>query len=71
MKTLYYTVVKQLENIDGFEETNGYKDINVYSIKNDKLVTILTLEVVNTVSTEEEILDELPEHISEVKLVPL
>lgn len=33
--TLYFVVEKQLESIDGFEETTGWKTITVYEIVND------------------------------------
>jgi len=71
MKNIYYTITKQLENIDGFEEVNGYKDVNVYEIRDNKLIKILGLELVNAQTTEEEILDELPEEFNEVKLIQL
>ena len=71
MKNVYYTITKQLENIGGFEEANGYKDVNVYEIRDNKLIKILELELVNAQTTEEEILDELPEEFNEVKLIQL
>ncbi len=33
--TLYYVVERQLEDIDGNEETTGWKTITVYEIAND------------------------------------
>ncbi len=72
MKTLYYTVTKQLVNIDGFEETNGYKDISVYEIVNNKPNFLFQLEVSNECSSKEEILDNLDSNVYDnVKLIEL
>lgn len=59
MKNIYYTVSKQLNDVDGFEETNGWKDISVYEINNSKLVKVFDLEIPNTKNTEKKILKEI------------
>ena len=55
MKTLYYTVTKQLIYVDGFEETNGYKDIIIYDIVDNKPLIVAEIEAENEYNT----LDEL------------
>ena len=55
MKTLYYTVTKQLIDVDGFEETNGYKDIIIYDIIDNKPLIVAEIEAENEYNT----LDEL------------
>ena len=45
MKTLYYTVEKELQDIDGIEETTGYKDIRVYDIVNNKPKLVVEINV--------------------------
>ena len=55
MKTLYYTVTKQLIDVDGFEETNGYKDIIIYDIVDNKPLIVAEIEAENEYNT----LDEL------------
>lgn len=59
MKTIYYVIQKQLESMDGFEETNGLKDVRAYENKNGKMVLICELELDNSDNTEEELLSEL------------
>jgi hypothetical protein len=69
MKTLYYTVTKQLNDIDGFEETNGWKDIRVYAIKDNKMIVVNEIEVHNEDNSEEAILDTIED--DEVYLIQL
>lgn len=62
MKTLYYTVEKDLEFIDGIGETTGYKTINVYEIKESKLLLIANIEDVSLEDESESVtLDYLVE----------
>jgi hypothetical protein len=55
MKTLYYTVTKQLNDIDGVEETNGFKDIRIYDIIDNKPLLITEIEAENEYSSLDEI----------------
>lgn len=57
MTNLYYVVHKRLQDIDGIEETTGWKDITVYDIDTQsfQLVIICEFEAENTKSSEEEI----------------
>jgi len=60
MKTIYYTVEKQLLQYDNVEETNGWKYINIYEIQDNKMTTIKNyLDVENSVNTEEYICKQL------------
>ena len=52
---LYYTVEKQLQDVDGIEETTGLKTVNVYSIVDNKIVKFFDLELLNTENTEKAI----------------
>lgn len=72
MKTLYYVVTKQLDSVDGFEETNGWKTVNVYEIKNDTPNLLFEIEMANSDNTTETIQDHLDENgYSKYKFVQL
>lgn len=55
MKTLYFTVEKELQNIDGIEETTGYKTIAVYDIVENKPKLVIEIEAENEYSTTDEL----------------
>ena len=55
MKTLYYTVEKQIINLDGIEECTGWKTITVYEIVLDKPKFWFELDAKNKDSSEDEI----------------
>ena len=55
MKTLYYTVEKQITNLDGIEECTGWKTISVYEIVLDKPKLWFELDAKNEDSSENEI----------------
>ena len=59
MKTVYYTVEKELQNVGDIEETTGYKDINVYFIENNIPKLLVTFFIKNTESSEEIIIEKL------------
>ena len=63
---MYYTIEKQLANLDGIEETNGLADINLYKIENNELIKAGEL-IIQTgfMSNEEEISDFIDEFIPE------
>ena len=67
MKTkLYYTIEKQLENLDGVEETNGLADINLYEMKNNIPIRIGNLCIkIGFMGIEEEISDFIDEFVPE------
>jgi hypothetical protein len=56
MKTLYYIVEKELNDIvDDFEETTGRKDITIYDFVDNKPKLIFEINVENTQSTLKEL----------------
>lgn len=55
MKTLYFTVEKELQDIDGIEETTGYKTITVYDIVDNKPKLVVEIEAENEYSTKDEL----------------
>ena len=55
MKKLFYVVEKELEDIDGVQETTGYKDIRLYDIVDNVPKLVDTISAENEYST----LDEL------------
>lgn len=76
MGTIYYVVTKQLQSYDGFEETNGWKEIDAYSIKDSKLIKLCELEILNDENSQTELLEHLEENklidsTQEIKLVQL
>jgi hypothetical protein len=55
MRTLYFTVEKELRDIDGIEKTTGYKTIKVYDIVENKPKLIVEIEAENEYSTIDEL----------------
>lgn len=60
MRTLYFTVEKELQDIDGIEETTVYKTITVYDIVENKPKLVVEIEAGNEYSTTDEL-----EHFAE------
>jgi hypothetical protein len=55
-KTLYYVVEKQLSDVgNDIQEANGWKNVTVYSIVDNKPEKQFDLELSNSDNTEEEI----------------
>ena len=61
MKTLFYVIEKELENIGGVEETTGYKDVRVYDIVGGVPKLVIDINIENSDST----LDELKTYVEE------
>lgn len=55
MITLYYTVEKELQKIDGVEETTEWKDISLYKIEDNQPKLITTIQAENEYSTIDEL----------------
>lgn len=55
MKQLFYVVEKQLNDVDGFEETNGWKTITVYKIEDNQPKQVCEFEAHNSDNSIEEI----------------
>jgi len=58
-KKLYYTVEKELQDIDGIEETTGHKTITTYSVVNGEIEKQFDIECANDENSEEAINDYL------------
>ena len=61
MKKIYYVVEKQLEDVDGFEETTGWKNVCGYNIVGNEMVTLCDFDMHNEDATVPELMDNLPE----------
>jgi len=56
MKTLYYVVTIQLDDVgDDILESNGWKTLTVYKIENNKPVNFFEIECGRSENSEEEI----------------
>ena len=64
MRTIYFVVHPQLEDIDGIKETNGWKDISAYQIKDGRLEDLGYVEAHLTDDSQEVLLEFLGEEIS-------
>jgi hypothetical protein len=58
-KKLYYTVEKELQNIDGIEEATGNKTITTYSVVGGEIEEQFSFESLNEDSSTEAIEDYL------------
>jgi len=54
-KTIYYVVEKELQDIDEFEVTTGWKTITVYKIKKKKFKQWFEIEANKNNNSEKEI----------------
>lgn len=65
-KTIYYTVEIELDYFDEIGTTNGLRTINMYAIKNNKLIGLGELKSkIGFYSSEEEISDYIDEFLPE------
>lgn len=62
MKKLYYTVEKELQNIDGIEEATGNKTITAYSVVGGEIEKQFEVECLNEDNSEEAIQDYLDDN---------
>lgn len=62
MKKLYYTVEKELQNIDGIEEATGNKTITAYSVVGGEIEKQFDVECLNEDNSEEAIQDYLDDN---------
>lgn len=63
-KIIYYTVEIELDYFDEIGTTNGLKTINMYTVKNNKLILLGSLTgKLGFYSTEEEISDFIDEFL--------
>ena len=69
IKIIYYTVEIGLDYFDEVGTTNGLKTINMYTVKNNKLISLGELKSkIGFYSTEEEICDYIDEFLPEYDL---
>lgn len=68
---VYYTVDKELQNIDGIEETTGHKTVTTYTVENGKVEKFFDLDLLNEDNSEEEIKDWLNDNGYEEKNIDL
>lgn len=61
-KVLYYVVELQLQDIDGIQETTGWKTITVYTVEKGKIVKWFDIETANTGSSTCKISDWLTDN---------
>lgn len=62
MKKLYYTVEKELQNIDGIEEATGNKTITAYSVVGGEIEKQFDVECLNEDNSKEAIQDYLDDN---------
>jgi len=68
MRKLYYTVYTPLIEAEDFMVAEGYKSINVYSIVDGELDSVLTLDIDLDMDSEQEIMRELCSY-SDIELI--
>ncbi len=71
MRIIYYVVQPQLEEVDEFQETNGWKDVRVYQIVDNELKSMGSIEIPTEENSEEEILDYIMGDIDEDEIIKL
>jgi hypothetical protein len=71
MRVIYYVEEPQLEDVDGFKETNGWKSIRVYQVVDKQLESMGYFEIGLSDDTEDEILSYIIEDIEEDELIKL
>ena len=74
MKKVFYAVKPQLENIDGFVESNGWKWVTGYIIDGDKLEQLFEFECgysENTLNEIEQWFDEQGQDFDGCTLIEL
>ncbi len=70
-RKLYYVISPQLEEIDGIYETNGWRDVSVYDIFDNKPTEICDLTIHNESNSIDCIKDRLSELLVDVDNVEL
>ena len=62
---IYYTVEKQLDDIDGVGTTNGLADIHLYKIQDNEIVYLDDITIDTTFNYEDQIFDHMGEFFHE------
>lgn len=68
---VYYTVDKELQNIDGIEETTGNKTVTTYTVENGKVKKFFDIELLNEENSEYYIKEWLNDNGYEEKNIDL
>lgn len=71
VRTIYYVVEPELQDIDGFKETTGWKNVGIYQVLGNGLQSMGTFEIGLSDDTEEEILSYIMEDINENEIIKL
>lgn len=71
MRIIYYVVQPQLEEVDEFQETNGWKDVRFYQIVENELKSMGSIEIPTEENSEEEILEYIMGDIDEDEIIKL
>lgn len=71
MKIFYYTVYPQLQDIGDFKETNGWKDITIYTIVDNQLERFGSFEVPLEENSHDEVLDFINHEIEAEEIIKL
>ena len=59
MKKIYYTVDKELQDIDGIEESTGHKTVNVYDVVDGEVIPLFEVQLFNEDNSENAIFQHL------------
>jgi len=71
MRIFYYIVRPQLEDVGDFKETNGWKDITIYTIVDNQLERFGSFEVHLEDNSHDEVLDFINQDIEEDEIIKL
>ena len=71
MRIFYYIVRHQLEDVGDFKETNGWKDITIYTIVDNQLERFGSFEVPLKDNSHDEVLDFINHDIEEEEIIKL
>lgn len=71
MRIFYYVVHPQLEQIDDFQETNGWKDIDIYHIVDNQLKHFGRFETPLDTNSKDEVLDFINQDIAPNEIIKL
>lgn len=71
MRIFYYIVRPQLEYVGDFKETNGWKDITIYTIVDNQLERFGSFEVPLEANSHDEVLDFINHDIEAEEIIKL
>lgn len=71
VRIIYYVADPELQDIDGFKESTGWKSVRIYQALGNGLQSMGTFEIGLSDDTEEEILSYIMEDINENEIIKL